>query len=293
MIKIFTTFLFMGLLSITYSQNDIKPQYLNHQIGISMGTSNYLGDLANKGTAPIVGEINAKAFRTAMNFNYRYNFTYYTSLKAELMYIRLYGNDANTDYDVFRLNRNLHFRSDIVDLNVMVEWNIMKYEIGSNKRNFTPYIGLGVAGFYFNPQAQLDGKWLNLAEYGTEGQGIIPDKEKYSQFQFALPFSLGVKYNINSFLAIGFDFQYRFTFTDYIDDVSSNYYVDKATFDNNYSKEKADIVNRLAYRAIDPEFSPRATDVRGDPNNNDHYFLMVLNLSYKLSNDNRFFPKVR
>lgn len=290
--KAILTIALFSIVSFLYSQTEWKPSKTNHQIGVSFGMANYLGDIANKAKEPLIGLINSKAFKGAVNLNYRNNFTYYSSFKAEIMYLRVFGNDSDIS-DPFRVNRNLSFRTDIIDLNLMLEWNIMKYEIGSLKRNFTPYIGFGLAGFYYNPQAELEGKWINLRELGIEGQGILKNREIYSQFEFGLPVSAGVKYNITKFLAVGFDFQFRVTFTDHLDDVSAKFYVPEDLFNSNYSKEEADLRNKLAYRAIDKDMSPRETDIRGNPDNNDHYFLFLLNLSYKFSSNKRYFPKYR
>jgi len=288
-----TIFLFAVVYGLNAQRKkDWKPQSLNHQIGFSLGTANYLGDLANKSVVPIIGGLNGKAFRPTLGMNYRYNFTYFTSIRAEVVYARLYGNDANTNGDPHRLNRNLHFKTDLLDFSAMIEWNILKYEIGSKKRNFTPYIGVGIAGFYFNPQAELDGKWYELQPLGLEGQGKNGVK-KYAQVNVAIPFTTGIKYNVNKSLALGVEFQYRITFTDYLDDVSDNKYLPKQFFYDNYSAEEAKLRDQLAYRAIDSSLSPRATDVRGDPKGNDHYFVFLLTLAYKIPNEGRFFPKVR
>ena len=259
-----------------------RPAEPNQEVGISLGVSNYLGDLAWKGKIPIIEESNPAAFRPAGGVYYRSNFTNFTSFRASFQLGGLYGNDAQTNGDPARLNRNLHFRSIVADLSVMLEWNMLPYRIGDKKKMFTPYVGIGLAGFYFNPQAELNGRWVNLQPLGTEGQGVLDGKKKYSNFQFAIPAAIGFKANVSNRIALNVEFQYRYTFTDYLDDVSSDSYVSSDVFYNNYITAVADEANALSYRAIDTDYSPRASDQRGSPKYKDNYYFVLVGISYKI-----------
>lgn len=265
----------------------------NQEIGFSLGVANYLGDLAWKGDIPIVEESNPAAFRPAGGVYYRNNFTNFTSFRASATLGGLYGSDAETNGDPGRLNRNLSFRSIVADVSVMFEWNIMPYRIGDKKKMFTPYLGIGLAGFYFNPQAKLNGRWVALQPLGTEGQGIIDGKSKYSKFQFAIPGSVGFKANITKKIALNIEFQYRYTFTDYLDDVSSDSYVSADIFYDNYITAVADEANALAYRAIDETYSPRATEQRGSPKAKDNYYFVLIGFSYSIGKGSNSCPSFR
>lgn len=267
-----------------------RPAAANQEIGISLGVANYLGDLAWKGDIPIIEGTNPKAFRPAGGIYYRSNFTNFTSFKASFTMGGLYGNDAQTNGDPARLNRNLSFRSIVADVSVMLEWNMLPYRIGDKKRMFTPYLGIGLAGFYFNPQAELNGRWVNLQPLGTEGQGVISGKDKYNKFQFAIPGSFGFKANVTKRIALNLEFQYRYTFTDYLDDVSSDSYVSSDVFYDNYITAVADEANALAYRAIDQDFTPRATDERGSPDAKDSYYYILVGVSFRIGKANNTCP---
>lgn len=264
-----------------------KPAMQNQEIGVSLGVINYLGDLAWKNKIPVLGEMNPAAFRPAVGFYYRNNFTNFTSFKVSLMGGQIMGDDSQTNDDPHRINRNLHFRSIVIDAAAMLEWNIAPYRIGDKKKFLTPFLGIGIAGFYFNPQAELNGRWVDLQPYGTEGQGIIEGTKKYSLMQFAVPISFGVKANITKKLALTLEYQHRHTFTDYLDDVSSRTYVSEDVFNNNYIPSIAAEANALAYRAIDHDFSPRNIDQRGNPDKKDAYFFIMLSLSYKIGKGGR------
>jgi len=283
--KLISSVFFLLIIASLFSQN--KNKYKRHsgsnqEIGLSLGVSNYIGDLAWKGKIPIVTETSPAAFRPAGGLFYRNNFTNFTSFKASFNLGGLYGDDSQTNGDVARINRNLHFRSIVADVALMLEWNLAPYRIGDKKKMFTPFIGIGIAGFYFNPQAKLNGRWVDLQPFGTEGQGILPGTKKYSLFQFAIPASFGFKANITKKIALSLELQYRYTFTDYIDDVSSNSYVNPEIFYDNYINAVASDADALSYRAIDTSLSPRALDQRGSPDAKDHFYYVLLGISYKI-----------
>lgn len=282
--------LFVSLTMLSYGQRKRgfkRPLPPNQEIGVSLGVMNYIGDLAWKGKIPIIHEINPAAFRPAGGFYYRNNFTNFTSFKVSLMAGQIMADDKQTNGDKARLNRNLHFRSLVVDVAAMLEWNMAPYRIGDKKRFLTPFLGIGIAGFYFNPQAELNGRWVDLQPYGTEGQGIIEGTRKYSLMQFAVPISFGIKANISKKLALSIEYQHRYTFTDHLDDVSSKSYVSTEIFTNNYIPSIATEADALAYRAIDPSLSPRAVEQRGSPKQKDSYLFVLLSLSYKIGKGGR------
>ena len=53
----------------------------------------------------------------------------------------------------------------------------------------------------------------------------------YKLIQFAIPFGLGVRFRVNEVIDIAVEYGFRYTFTDYLDDVSGNY-VDLGVFGN-------------------------------------------------------------
>jgi hypothetical protein len=107
----------------------------------------------------------------------------------------------------------------------------------SARPGWTPFAYAGIAVFRHNPQAQVPGndlfgqpfanagEWVNLQPLKTEGQS-------YNLFQFAIPFGAGVRFRLADQMDVSLEFGFRYTFTDYLDDVSSNY-VDLNTFGDN------------------------------------------------------------
>jgi hypothetical protein len=90
---------------------------------------------------------------------------------------------------------------------------------------FTPYVTLGFGVFGYDPYAYLDGEKYFLRPLGTEGQGssFYPERQNYGNTAFCFPLGMGIKYSINPTLNFAFEVAYRFTNTDYLDDVSTTY----------------------------------------------------------------------
>jgi hypothetical protein len=90
---------------------------------------------------------------------------------------------------------------------------------------WTPYFFGGLAVFRFNPYAfDENGEKVFLKPLSTEGQGLDGYNTKpYGLTQFALPAGFGLKYAFDDRVRLGFEVGLRKTFTDYLDDVSTNY----------------------------------------------------------------------
>ncbi len=269
------------------------------EIGVGLGTTNFLGDLGKKepnGKA-YYGDLEASLFRPAAGFFFRNNFNYFFALKCGLTWGIWEGDDRLShterfmDDAWFRNYRNLHFKSQVFELALTGEVNLMRYIPGSGSKWITPYFVTGISLVYFNPKAEYNGEWVALQPLGTEGQGMpqYPDRRPYSLFQPAIPIGIGVKLNVTRFLALGLEFGHRFTFTDYLDDVSGSY-VSKGEFTEFYGNEKGAMAYDLSRRSseIDPEetygYITEPGEVRGNPGANDAYLFSLVSVSYKFAN---------
>ncbi|MBA3902050.1 MAG: hypothetical protein H0X62_17895, partial [Bacteroidetes bacterium] len=205
----------------------------------------------------------------------------------------LKGNDQLTD-EQFRNNRNLHFRSHIVEISGIYEFYFNqeqtghRYNIkgarGMRAKNITYYSFIGFGAFYFNPQAVHNGSWVSLQPLGTEGQGLPGGKRKYSRVNVAIPMGLGARYAIDRYWKIGLEVGYRKTFTDYIDDVSSDYY-DNAAIRAHKGETAAALADpnlgHFNYQ-LDENGKSRHGIQRGNPKNMDAYIFGMINLNYTI-----------
>lgn len=213
-----------------------------------------------------IGEINPKKHfiysQPAFGLIYRYNFSTRHSFRATGFYGNIYGDDINAT-DLRQVNRNLSFRSKILELAVGYEIDFFKYRINDMKYGISPYFFYQLAYTRMNPVTDYNGNEIALQPLGTEGQGTaITNKRNYSLNQITIPLGIGLKVNIRKRLAVSFEYGIRKTFTDYLDDVSGNYV-------------NADLIRAengpLAADLSDRRINPADNMNRGNPNNKDWY----------------------
>jgi hypothetical protein len=187
------------------------------ELGISAGVSQYFGDLNPN---PRFNTPNL-----ALSGFFRKNLNNYVALRVAASYAFLAYSDTHNSYNEFMYRRNLSFNTNIWELAVQGDFNFFKFIPGSNFHRFTPYITFGVGMFNYNPYAFYQGQKVYLRQLGTEGQGsaAYPDRKPYGSMAVCFPLGAGVKYSLNSRMNVGFEVLYRFTTTDYIDDVSTTY----------------------------------------------------------------------
>ena len=257
------------ILIILFACLSLQPIFAQRsEIGFMLGTSFYLGDLNPTGIF--------KQSQFAGGFVYRYNFTPRWALKANVYFGNVQGSDAKTNK---HYERNLSFKSPITEISAQVELNFLRLYNVPSKNHFAPYIFAGISLFSFNPRAELDGRYYDLQHLGTEGQGLDGQKKFYSLCNAAIPFGIGIKVNIAKFMCIGVEWGMRYTFTDYLDDVSGTYY------DNGMLEDaRGQFVARLADRS---EVLHEAGSGRGNSTTKDLYSFAGATITFKIGNEDR------
>jgi len=252
----------LSILPFLFITQLLPAQY--YEAGSYIGISNYLGDLSEQRLVP--GESGL-----LLGIYGKYNFSPYISVKTSLTKGQISGSDKNAKTQLNR-QRNLNFRSNILEIASTVELNISPYNIRDNKAG-VPYIFAGLAVTNFNPQAQMRGTWYDLHPLQTEGKS-------YSRTTVALPFGLGLKFNLSYKVNFGFELGARKTFSDYLDDVSS-YYPDIYSL-----RSYAPATAALSFRTpeLTGEFGENPVgSSRGDTENKDWYFFAGINFSVNLT----------
>ena len=233
---------------------------------LMVGTASYNGDLTQSA-------ISLKRLRPAIQFNLKYNSGDVLNIRAGIGFGQLYGADR-LNRDTGLKSRNLDFKTNIIELNVCGEYNLLDPEIYTAY----PYVFGGVGVFHFNPYTyDKNNNKTFLRPLSTEGQGLpeYPNRKKYSLYQFCLPVGTGFKVNIRQKWELWYEFGYRFTFTDYIDDVSKSY-VSLQTLEQQRGATAAE----LAYRKSIPFMEDG--EARGNKKVRDMYFFSGLKVAVKL-----------
>lgn len=268
-----------------------------YEFVFGVGGTGFLGELGGRdqiGTNSI-RDLELTLTRPLFSVGLRYKIEEYLAIKGALAYGRLKGDDKTTK-EIFRNNRNLRFRSPIVEFSLLGEYSFIKERIGHKynlrkirgirgfKTNTYFFTGIGI--FYFNPRAQYNGKWYSLQPLGTEGQGLVPTRKKYSRVQISIPIGLGIKYSLNRKLSMGIEYGIRKTFTDYIDDVSTTYY-DKELL----REAKGEVAASLSDPSIRQDEWTGANSQRGDSFNKDAYMFLQITITYKMRTSRGGMPK--
>ena len=239
------------------------------QAELMVGASGYSGDLTQK-------RVDIKELRPAFTFNLKYNSGDFINFRTGISYARVGANDKNNSSIDLRA-RNLNFKTDIIELNVVAEVALVDPQVYTGY----PYICAGIGVFHFNPFTYDKNKRKTyLHPLSTEGEGLkeYPGKKKYSLFQFCVPLGFGWKWTVKEKWDISYEFGYRIIFTDYLDDVSQNY-VDL----NVLAAEKGPKAAALSYRGNRPN-GPSVNAKRGNPAIKDSYFFSGVKVATSLEN---------
>jgi hypothetical protein len=147
---------------------------------------------------------------------------------------------------------------------------------------WSPYVGLGIGAFQFNPKTFYNGNEIDLKPYNTEGQGLPGYGQPYKLIVMDIPMNFGFKiYNPTRRVSLQIDANYNYTFTDYIDDVSGKYPNPK-DIDKYYGTAKELQINALANRNITKgyEYLSAPGKQRGNSANNDHFLTFQMKFSF-------------
>ena len=267
-----------------------KAQWL-WDYGVAVGVSNYLGDIGGKEKTRRDFVADMKMAKTRWNIGgfARYKVHQKVSVKAALDYLRIEGDDKLSSNPA-RNARNLNFRNDMFDLAVTGE--VFFYEdndLGNTykyRNGFRAYFFAGLGAYYSNPKT-IDGG-VALRPLKTEGVS-------YSRIGINIPAGVGFYFTFQKKHRVGYELNYRTTFTDYLDDVSGNY-----ADPSGMSAEGAALSNRTdEVSGLDPAFAKNfgynsetgVGNKRGDKTHKDGYMTMSVSYSYVLRGKSSFYKR--
>ena len=252
-----------------------------------IGASNFLGDLGGRDRVASKFYLDMELVKTryVAQFTYLYYIQRTIAIRPSFHFARVTGDDALTQ-EYYRHHRNLNFKSNLYEFSVTGEYQFIKEKQGNRYGIKSPtgrklglkgkgigmYLTAGVGVVFFNPKRI--GSGASLRKMGTEGQGLPAGGQKYKRATIVIPFGLGFRKALGPNSGLKFEFSHRYTFSDYLDDVSTNYY------------------NNDAIRTVRGDAAAAAADShildglentshglqRGDPKDKDSY--MFLTISY-------------
>ena len=291
-------FLLVYLFSLSSrGQSDYYSKPLTYEAGISVGPMNSLTDIGGR---------NGKGRRGPKDLNIK-STTVYGSLYGMAIYkhflaLRLEGTIGSVkSHDsllkstkinqgaIGRYSRNLSFRSPIYELALTAELHPIDLFGNSDPEGYppavSPYVIGGVGLFHFNPQANLNGKWIDLRPLHTEGEGFAeyPNSREYKLTKLNMPLGVGISFEISPTFNFRIEYINRVLFTDYLDDVHDKY-IDPALFQKYLSGENLSnaliLNNRGRTDVLPAQTTAHPGGRRGNPLNNDSYFTVNFKVGY-------------
>ena len=235
-----------------------KAGQLNINGGI--GITKYFGELADEKK---LGEVNPHVtIGLTIPLKSRW------SLRPEFSYYTISAADSDLPKSDSRKSRNLSFKSNNLEFSGLLIYGLHAKSTSLKISKLRPYLLAGIGVTYFNPKGKLDGIWYQLQAQNTEGI-------EYQKFTLIVPVGFGLAYKISSQWQLGLELSYRFTFTDFLDDVSTNYQ-DPNSFSNSVAEALADRRPEIGLDKA-PAGSPR-----GNSDTNDGYLLFGVKVFHDL-----------
>lgn len=308
----------ISIFAVTAAYSQAWKRDRNSVFG-GVGYNFFMGELGGgkKDAAHFMGirDVDLASTRPALQAGYRYRILEPLSVRASFTYCRIFGDDAESA-NIYRKARNLNFRSNLFEFGANIDYYFVKEKAISRfgafqsvsqwKQRISAYFFVGVGMLHFKPQGKLDGSWHDLQPLCTEGQGsgivlkvtdensntitVKTESKPYKLWAVTVPLGIGVKYRLNPKMALSLELSNHYTTTDYIDDISSDYYI-------NYEQEgvtpPSDLTPKFADRHFDVDNNGQLIEAeapyksgqmrRGNSGYNDAYLITMICFHYKLT----------
>ena len=210
-------------------------------ISLSSGVLSFYGDIHNNYFTPTIGD-----------FGYRFTVTTFLDQNRfyKLNLFFLYGSLSANQQSLTDLSKNLNFRTDLTNFGITAEYDFN--HLIPKSKFIHPYISAGIENIQFNPKGDLldeNGKRYYYWKDGTirdvpysasdltNGEMLYRNYSyetdlrsmerklyglgSYSNSTFSIPVDAGLDFKISDRISCRLGTSFHFTFTDYMDNISS------------------------------------------------------------------------
>ena len=248
---------------LSWQMND---RYFSTQLGA--GFASYRGELKHNGS--IQNEV------SNISLGIEARLLSKIGARFEVGRYNIRGHDKHASDSSFARQRNLSFESVNYEVSLQGIFYMKPYAGDYYKRSqIDPYLMLGVGATYLSPTTTLGEDEFPLYEIQTEDTD-------YSRLTLIIPAGAGLKWKINPFINLISEITYRYTFSDYLDDVSGDFptsYPDVTTEILSNRKDEVGVINQEAYDEL------VGGNPRGDDSLNDGYLFLNFKLEFFLPPD--------
>jgi opacity protein-like surface antigen len=173
------------------------------ELGLGLGATNYKGEVSP--------QYQLQNNRPAFTVFYRKDVSVPITLRGAFTAGLLRADDGNVAGETgtpspLQAFRQTNTRGSILEASAVVEYNFLDYRYRNDKLHFTPYLFLGIAGYYANTSTVSNNTSLG-SEYSRSG----------SMFGISVPAGVGFKYALSKRINLGLEVGVRKTFTDELD----------------------------------------------------------------------------
>lgn len=253
-----------------------QPIYID--IYTSAGTMN--------GSTDLTESFSLRTFQFNIGAGAALNLNRYLAIRTEINAGKL--READTLNRSEKLSkRNLSYRTPMTEVSAGVEFYpfmLLSLKYRYKEPLVKPYVVGGAGIFRFDPEAELNGTWYRLHPLSTEGQGFPthPTRKPYKLRGVSYQTGIGARYDFDRSFNLKFEFLYRFTNTDYLDDVGTTY-IDRADFFRYLPNlQDATIASKLFKRQYRPGNILSTGELRGSNRRNDGFYTFNVKLVFNI-----------
>lgn len=185
------------------------------ELGADLATFIYQGDL----TPSKIGSFKTMKLGADVYGIYKLNKAF--SLKTNLMFGSLKGDESKYSKPGYRQQRALKFTTPVTEISESIVWNILP-PANEGGRRLSPYISAGIGYAFLH--IKRDYSNYNLAYFGQESPvttGLVADTaHSLPRGLLVLPVSAGLRYALSNRLSLNLTSTYRFNSSDYLDGFS-------------------------------------------------------------------------
>ena len=207
---------FIILFATDSSKAKAQPDLRGYEVGIAGSAFVYQGDLTpsrlgSYRTLKPGGQIFISKIITPM-----------FSLRTNLSFGKLKGDDSKYSSPSYRQQRNFNFKTPVFEISELLVADLMRNNFARQPSKFSPYLFAGIGlGFL---KITRDWSRFNAEYFNTEAstiQGLSDDAQHSLPKTIpVLPLGMGLRYTLSKRISLNAESSYRFTFTDYLDGFS-------------------------------------------------------------------------
>ncbi len=274
--KLYKKLSILTLILIFSQEQALSQSFLNWQyndryfsLGLHTGWTAYFGELNHN-----------NSFEDGLNnlsVNVEARLFSKWSARASITRYSIHGGDQTAKDSTRERQRNLSFRSKNMEFSLIGQYYLLPYK-GKyySRRKYEPYVFLGIGATTYNPKTDFQDQEIELRDLQTEGV-------KYGSVTMAFPMGIGVKARLNQNIDLVLEAGYRYTLTDYLDDVSRNYVFKSDRLESRIADRSWELPLMIETPEDQNPFPPGSS--RGSRKSLDSYLFVNVGISIYLPGD--------